>query len=135
MMKRAIIRSLVNRQRDNTLVVGTHGNGGFIAKIGKAVNLDVATGINDPITNDSRFIRSVYPTITRNTVNYTIGNLFSIRRISVLVYNQKGQLVYQQEKEYNSGNINLTNLASGNYILNIVSSDGKYRHVQKIIKH
>lgn len=135
MMKRAIIRSLVNRQRDNTLVVGTHGNGGFIAKIGNPVNLDVATGINNPITNDSRFIRSVYPTVTRNTVNYTIGNLFSIRRISVLVYNQKGQLVYQQDKEYNSGNINLTNLAAGNYILNITSSDGKYRHVQKIIKH
>lgn len=135
MMKRAIIRSLVNRQRDNTLVVGTHGNGGFVAKIGNAVNLDVATGINDPITNDSRFIASVYPTVTRNTVYYTTGNLFSIRRISVLVYSQKGQLVYKQEKEYNSGNINLTNLATGNYIVNIISSDGKYRHVQKIIKH
>ena len=135
MMKRAIIRTLVNRQRDNTLVVGTHGNGGFIANIGNAVNLDVATGINDPVTNDSRFISNVFPTATRGNVNYTIGNLFSIRRISVQVFDYKGQLVYNQSKGYSSGSIPLTNLASGTYVLNILSDDGKYRHVQKIIKH
>ncbi|MGV3658330.1 MAG: T9SS type A sorting domain-containing protein, partial [Chitinophagaceae bacterium] len=134
MMKRAIIRDLVNRQRDNTLVVGTHGNGGFIAKIGNAVNLDVATGINDPVTNDSRFITSVYPTVTRGNVNYTIGSMFSIRRISVQLFDHRGQLVYNQSKGYNSGSLPLTNLASGTYILHILSDDGKYRHVQKLIK-
>jgi len=134
MMKRAIIRNLVNRQRDNTLVVGTHGNGGFVAKIGNAVNLDVATGINDPITNDSRFITSVYPTVTRGNVQYNIGNLFSIKQITVQLFNSKGQQVYNQRKGYSNGSVPLTNLAPGNYILHILSDDGKYRHVQKLLK-
>lgn len=135
MMKRAIIRALVNRQRDNTLVVGTHGNGAFIARIGNAVNLDVLTGINDPITNDSRFIKTVFPTVTSNNIQYTVGNLYSIKRIAVMLYNQKGQLVYKQDRAYSSGSVNLLNLPAGNYILNILSNDGKYRHIQKIIKH
>src|SRR5437588_1786875 len=53
LLKTAIVRSLVNRQPDNTLVVGTHGNGAFIAQIGDAVVLNdnivtsVPTVIND----------------------------------------------------------------------------------------
>ena len=129
MMKRAIIRNLVNRQRDNTLVVGTHGNGGFIARIGNAVNLDAPPG---PV--DSRFIISVFPTVTRGTLNFRIGNLTGFQRISVRVYDFKGSLVYEQSRAYSNGSLPLTNLASGTYILQIVSSDGKHKHVQKFIK-
>lgn len=129
MMKRAIIRNLVNRQRDNTLVVGTHGNGGFIARIGNAVNLDAPPG---PV--DSRFITSVFPTVTRGTLNFRIGNLTGFQRISVRVYDFKGSLVYEQSRAYSNGSLPLTNLASGTYILQIVSSDGKHKHVQKFIK-
>ena len=79
-MKTAIIRSLVNRQPDNTLVVGTHGDGEFLAQIGNPVALgnNVVTSI-PVITNDSNFITNVYPTVSSNQVYYTIGDLYTIK--------------------------------------------------------
>lgn len=129
-MKRAIIRSLVNRHKDNTLVVGTHGNGAFMANIGNAVS----TGINDPIINDKNFITAVYPTLARDVVEYRTGNLFTIRRISVRLYNMIGQQVYRREEAYQHGSLNIARFAKGDYILEITSDNGKYKHIQKVVK-
>lgn len=133
LMKRAIIRSLVNRQRDNTLVVGTHGNGAFLARIGRAVNLDVVTALPAPITNDRRFIRSVYP-VARTVSQYEIGNLAGIRKISVVLYDDKGRLLYRNERAYQNGQADLGRYAAGIYFLHITSEDGRYRHIQKIVR-
>lgn len=136
MLKKAIVRSLVNRQKDNALVVGTHGNGAFYAAIGNAVNLDnnIVTGINNPVVNDQNFIRTVYPTLTNGRVYFTIGNRFSVRQISVEVYGINGQKVYAAQQGYQNGSVNLGTLARGAYVLQITSSDGKYKQVQKILK-
>jgi len=136
MLKKAIVRSLAVRQKDNTLVVGTHGNGAFLAHIGNAVDLgnDVVTGINDPVTNDRSFIRQVYPTLANNQVSFTIGNLFSVRTITVQLFGTNGQQLYRVQQPYQNGVINVTVLPKGTYILQIMSSDGKYRHLQKIVK-
>lgn len=136
MLKKAIVRSLVNRQKDNTLVVGTHGNGAFMAKIGDAVTLgnDVVTGINDPITNDRNFIRQVYPTLANNEVFFNIGHLLSVRSIMVQLYGVRGQKLYEVQQGYQNGSVNISKLPKGAYILQITSSDGRYRHVQKILK-
>lgn len=136
MMKRAIIRSLYNRQQDNTLVVGTHGNGAFLAKIGNAVQLanNIVTGISAPITNDRNFIRSVFPTISRNTISFTTGNLLMIRSITVQLFGMNGQTVYQAQQGYQNGSVTINALPAGTYILQISSADGRYRHVQKILK-
>lgn len=134
-MKTAIIRSLKNRQPDNTLVVGTHGDGAFMAQIGDAVTItDAITGI-PVITNDKNFIVSAYPTLAANKLYYTIGNLFSIKKITVQLYGINGQEMYAQERAYQNGDIDLTYFARGNYLLMINSDDGKYRFIQKIVKN
>ena len=136
MLKRAIIRSLTNRQKDNTLVVGAHGNGAFIANIGNAVTLEnnIVTGISAPITNDRNFIRTVFPTLSGNEIFFTTGNLFTIRNITVQLFGMNGQTVYQSQQGYQNGSVKINSLPAGAYILQISSADGRYRHVQKIVK-
>ncbi|MFL5789768.1 MAG: T9SS type A sorting domain-containing protein, partial [Flavisolibacter sp.] len=135
-MKAAIIRSLVNRQPDNTMVVGTHGDGAFMAQIGDAVDItdNIVTGI-PVITNDRNFITSSYPTLSANKIYYTIGNMFTIKKIIVQVISVNGQQVYYNESPYQNGSVDLSLYARGNYILNITSEDGKYRYIQKLIRH
>lgn len=135
MMKTAIIRALKNRQQDNIMVVGTHGNGAFITEIGSPVVIsDVITALPDPITNDKQFIKEVYPTVTPNNVQFHTGNLFAIKKIAVNLFDLKGQLVYRAEQAYQNGAVDLSRLARGEYILTIISDDRKYRHIQKIIR-
>lgn len=133
MMKTAIIRSLRNRQRDNVMVVGTHGNGSFITTIGSPVNLDLVTAVT-PVTNDSRFIASAYPSLTRSNVFYFTGTMFAIRKMQVELINAGGQVVLRKTTAYQNGSISLSGLAPGTYILQILSEDGKYRFVQKIVR-
>jgi hypothetical protein len=117
------------------MVIGTHGNGAFLTRIGDAVNLEeVITDLPDPVTNDNTFISAVYPTLANTSVQYRIGNLFSIPKISVQLYALNGQLVYQEERGYQNGTVGLAHLASGTYILTIYSDDRKYRHIQKLLK-
>lgn len=136
MLKKAIVRSLAVRQKDNTLVVGTHGNGAFVTRIGDAVPLgnDVVTGINNPVTNDRNFIRQVYPTLTSNQVFFTVGNMFSVRNITVQLFGTNGQRLYEAWQAYQNGAVNIATLPKGTYVLQITSNDGKYRHLQKIVK-
>jgi hypothetical protein len=136
MMKRAIIRSLYYRQKDNTLVVGTHGNGAFVADIGNAVvlNNNIVTGISSPITNDRNFIQSVFPTIVSGDVYFTVGNMFAVRNITVQLFGMNGQQVYSRQQGYQNGSVKTGSLPAGNYVLQVTSSDGRYRHVQKILK-
>lgn len=136
MLKKAIVRSLVCRQKDNTLVVGTHGNGAFIAAIGDAVTLgnNVITGINDPVTNDKNFIQTVYPTAADDEVFFKIGNMFTVKSISVELFAINGQKISQSQQSYQNGSVKLGRLARGSYVLQITSNDGKYRHVQKLVK-
>lgn len=137
MLKKAIVRSLVNRQRDNKLVVGTHGNGAFVANIGNAVVLEnnIITGINDPVTNDKNFIETVYPTLTENEVRFKIGNMYSIKNITVEIFAANGQRIQQTQQAYQNGSVRLGRLARGVYVLQITSKDGRYRHVQRITKN
>lgn len=132
MMNTAIVQSLAYRWKDNTMVVGTHGNGMFVTYIGNAVQ--IATGINDPIRDDKNFISSAFPTITNTVINYRAGNLLNIRSIQVQVWNLGGQLLLNRSTGYGSGSIDVSNLASGTYILTITSNDRKYQFVRKFTR-
>ncbi len=127
----AVVNSLAYRPVDNVMAVGTHGNGLYYAFLG-APNL--VTGINNPVVNDKDFITMVYPTISENIIQYRIGNKTDVRKISVQLYNMKGQEIYRQESGYQNGNVNINRFAKGAYILSIYSDNGKYRHIQKIIR-
>lgn len=135
MMNNAVVNSIASRWSDNTMVVGTHGNGMFAANLGSAIPASsITTAVFNPIMNSAAFINNVYPTITGNTVNYKIGNMMSVKKISLQVTNLAGAVVMKKETGYENGWLNLGNLPSGAYILTITSSDRKYQTVKKIIK-
>lgn len=129
----ALIQSMAYRPVDNVLLVGTHGNGIYYTFLGTAnFSPNQNTGI-DPVTNDKNFIKKVFPTIGSDHINYQVGNLFTVKKISIQLFNMSGQEVLRKEQNYQDGNIDISRLADGAYILSITSDDKKYRQLQKII--
>lgn len=133
MMNTSIVQSLASRWRDNTLLVGTHGNGMFATVIGNAIS--GPTGVNDPIRDDKNFIVTAYPTITSNLIKYQAGTMLNIRSIQVQVFGLGGQLLYNQTSPYGSGQVDVGRLPSGSYILTITSNDRKYQFVRRFTKN
>ena len=130
----AVIQSLSYRPGDNVLLVGTHGNGMYYTFLGPAnFNANQNTGI-DPVLNDKSFITKVFPTSTKNRIDYQTGTIFSIKKISVQLFNLAGQQVFSKEDLYQGGSINLANYARGIYILAITSDNKKFRHIQKVLR-
>jgi hypothetical protein len=130
----AWVTSLDYRPEDNTLLIGTHGNGMYYASIGSAnYTPNVPTAIAAPILNDKNFI-SVYPTISTGNYHYGQGSLSGIKSMQIQVYNMAGQPVYQSQVNYGSGNIPLSNVAAGTYVVQITSDNKKYQTLQKVIK-
>lgn len=129
MIKTAVVNSLALRTSDNTLLVGTHGNGMFVTTIA-----NVGTGVNNPVMNDKNFIQAVFPTLVSNTVTIRKGVLTSIKKLDIRVYNSNGQLLLRREDSYRDFSIDVNRLAAGSYFISISSSDNKYRTVQQIIK-
>lgn len=127
----SVVNSLAYRPSDNVLLVGTHGNGLYYARIGSP---NLVTGISNPVLNDKNFITKIYPTVTNDIVEYRIGNKTDVRKISVQLYNMQGQVIYQMETNYQDGNLPINKFARGAYILSIYSDNRKYRHIQKIIR-
>ena len=132
MLNTAIINSLASRWVDNTLVIGTHGNGMFSASLGNPIT--ITTAAITPIRNNTDFITSIYPTITNDVVNFQIGNMYSIKKLSIEVVSISGAMVYKKETGYQNGTIPLNNLSAGTYIVTITSNDRKYQFIRKIIK-
>jgi hypothetical protein len=125
----AIISDLVLRTADNTLLVGTHGNGMFVANIG-----NVPTAVPNVITNDKTFISSVTETVTRNSIYFQRGTQTGINKINVQVLGTNGQVVYRRDMPYSTGSVDVSNLSPGVYILDIWSDNKKFRHTQKFVK-
>jgi hypothetical protein len=131
----AVVQSIAYRPVDNVMVLGTHGNGMYYTFLGTPnFNPNQSTGVIDPISNDKNFIRSVYPTISRDIVQYSIGNLTTVRKITLQLYSMNGQLIMQNETAYQNGSMDISKMGSGVYILSIYSDNRQYRHLQKIIK-
>lgn len=129
MMKGALVNDLVLRTADNTLLVGTHGNGMFYTTIG-----NVPTPVSNITENDKRFIASVYPTVTSNNINFVTGNATGIKSITVKLYNTKGQTVKQSTQSFQNGSVNISNLPAGTYFLEVLSDNRKFKHLQKVVK-
>jgi hypothetical protein len=132
MMNTGVIQSLANRWRDNTMVVGTHSNGLFVANIGNAIN--IPTSVNDPIRDDKNFVVKAFPTITSNVINFQTGSMLSIRNVQVQVFNLGGQVLYNQSMPYRNGTVNVSGLPAGTYVLTITSPDRKYQFVRRFNK-
>jgi hypothetical protein len=132
MLKTAVVNSLAYRWTDNTLLVGTHGNGMFVAYIGSPIT--VSTGISTPIRNDKNFIRNAYPTVVSDAITFQAGNMYTVKQVSVQVHNMSGQLIYDRSAAYQNGSVPMGNQAAGQYILTVTSNDRKYQFVKKFMK-
>jgi hypothetical protein len=128
----AIVNSLAYRWNDNTLLVGTHGNGMFVTYIGDPITL--STGITTPIRDDKNFIRGAYPTLVDQNISFQIGNMYTIKQIQVQVHNISGQLLYNRSSSYQNGTVDMSTAARGEYILTVTSNDRKYQFVRKFVK-
>jgi hypothetical protein len=131
-LKTAVVTSLAYRWSDNTLLVGTHGNGMFVAAIGSPIT--VATGITQPIRDDKNFIKNAFPTIVNDAITYQSGNLYTIKQVQVQVHNMSGQLIYNRSAAYGNGSVPMGNQPAGQYILTVTSNDRKYQFVKKFMK-
>ncbi len=132
----AVIQSIAYRPVDNVMVLGTHGNGMYYTFLGTPNFIpNQVTAVNDPVTNDKNFIRYVFPSVSNGPVQYRIGNMFTVKRITIQLFNTMGQQVLRKETGYSDGSVDISSLSNGNYILSITSDNGKYRDVKKIIKN
>jgi hypothetical protein len=128
-----VVTSLDYRPEDNTLLIGTHGNGMYFTTIGSPnFTPNLVTAI-PAIINDKNFIQ-LFPTISKGVYQYTRGSVTGIKSISIAAFNFLGQQVYRQQVNYGSGSIPLTNVPAGTYIIQITSDNKKYQTIQKVIK-
>jgi hypothetical protein len=132
MMKFAVVRSLAYRWNDNTLVVGTHGNGMFYAQIGNAVN--ITTGVNEPVRNNRDFITKVWPIPAGNTLSYQIGGMSGINKIRLDITDASGRLVMRREEGYTNNTLDISRLPAGSYVLTISSQQKNQQKVQPFVK-
>ncbi|MFN5422062.1 MAG: T9SS type A sorting domain-containing protein [bacterium] len=132
MLNTAIVNSLAHRWEDNTMVIGTHGNGMFSATLGNPIT--ITTAVTTPIRNNTDFIKTLFPTISDDQVQFQIGNMYSVKKLNIEVVNTSGALVYKKETGYLNGTIPIRNLAAGTYVVTITSNDRKYQFTRKIIK-
>jgi hypothetical protein len=133
----AVIQSMDYRPQDNTLLLGTHGNGMYFTNVGTPnFTPNQNTGIDDPVRNDKNFIQKAFPTVVaaNSSIEYRIGNMFTIKRLVVQVHNTAGQLVYRKEDGYQNGVIDVSRIAKGAYVLTITSSDNKQQFIQQFVK-
>ena len=128
----SIVTSMDYRPQDNVLLIGTHGNGMYYAAIGNPdFRPDQGPGTGDPTP---RLIRQALPTIVTQGIDYQVGNLFTVKKLSINIYNASGQLVFRRETGYQSGRIDLPGLARGVYILAITGDEPAQRFVQRFVK-
>ncbi len=131
-----VVQSLAYRPVDNVLLVGTHGNGMYFTYLGTPnYTPNTPTSVNNAVLNDKNFISTVFPTVSNGRVDYRIGNMYNTKRMNVQLYSINGSMIYNKTTGYQNGSIDVSVLSRGTYVLSITSDDGKYKHLQKIIRN
>ncbi|MBI2730721.1 MAG: T9SS type A sorting domain-containing protein [Sphingobacteriales bacterium] len=128
-LENAVVSGLSLRTSDNTLLVGTHGNGMFYTSIGS-----VGTGVNDPVRNDKNFIKSIFPTLVTERINIRTGTLTSVKKLDIRIFNTTGQLLLRKEEGYRDLSVDISRLAAGSYFISIASGDYKYQTIEQFVK-
>lgn len=128
----ALITSMDYRPQDNTLLVGTHGNGMYYTTMGTPNFRPNGTGGGGDSTQT--LITRVFPTIVDQEMRFIIGNIFTTTRLEITIHNAAGQLVYSRSTPYQSGQISVPGLSSGVYVLMIRSQNSSQRFVQRFVK-
>ncbi len=112
------------RASDFLVVAATHGRGLFTTNI-----TGVTTGI-PTVVNTRNFIN--YITANSSQLYIKTGNL-TTTKMAVMLYDAKGSLVYSADKAYSDQLINVSNLASGTYILKLLGNKNE-QYTRQFIK-
>jgi hypothetical protein len=126
----AVVVSMDYRPQDNTLLLGTHGNGMFVAKTGTP-NYNPSSGGSG---GGGTFFVKMGNSVTANYVSIISGSLTGISAMKITVHNMAGQLLIQKQLPYADTRLDVTTLPSGVYVLSVLSSDGNQKLVQRFIK-
>lgn len=127
----AVVSSLALRWSDNTLVIGTHGNGMFYTTIGAAVPVDT-TPVPPPAKQV--FIQNLYPTLITGSLQIQTGNLAGVSKMYVTVYNMAGQRMLSKLTDYQQTTLDLSYLPAGMYIIHITSDNHSASFTRKFIR-
>ena len=130
----ALMTTLDYRPQDNTLLVGTHGNGMYYANTGTA-NYNPNSGTSNPNIPSETFIQFIYPGVTRDNIQFVTGNASNVGNININIYNMAGQLLYAAKAGYQTGLIDVKRFPAGGYVLRIVSDNGQYKFTKKFVKY
>ena len=115
------------RPSDRTLAAATHARGLYTSV------LNTATAVNT-IQNNKQFIAAVYPTITTDNIQFSIGGANGIRQMTVQLVDMQGKQLVQNTVAFKNGQIPVSKLPSGMYFIKFISDNRKYSHLQKIVK-
>jgi hypothetical protein len=90
------------------------------------------TDVND-ITNAGIFIKNVY-TDDAGGLFINAGNKPQIREMNIRIVNAMGQEVMSRQTSYSDTRLNINNLSSGIYFVEIRDRKGKEQFVKKIVR-
>lgn len=110
----ALVSGLVYRASDNTLLIGTHGNGMYQATVENTLS------INDPDFPVSDI--SVYPNPTTEILNFKLNVTVNLQDLAYEVFNVSGQKVMDGTMTNNS--INVSQLNNGLYFVKLITDNG-----------
>lgn len=90
------------------------------------------TDVND-VTNTGIFIKNVY-TDDAGGLFINAGNKTQIREMNIRIVNAMGQEVMSRQTSYSDTRLNINNLSSGIYFVEIRDRKGKEQFVKKIVR-
>jgi hypothetical protein len=131
----AVVVSLDYRPQDNTMVIGTHGNGMYLTKTGTPnFTGNSGGGGGGGGGGTDPFFVSVAGTLTRNYVDIIKGNTPGVSRMEVRLFDAAGKMIMRSSFNYANRRIDLSALPAGVYIIQVFAVDQSESFTTRIVK-
>lgn len=113
------------RAIDHLVAAATHARGLF------TTNLPTAPTSINPVLNTKGFIK--YISASQQLLLLTAGNLNFVKSMTVQIMDMNGRVVYSNNFNYGNTTLNVSRLASGNYVLKVLGNN-KETYTQQFVK-
>jgi hypothetical protein len=129
----AVVVSLDYRPQDNTLLVGTHGNGMYVAKTGTPNFTGGGSGGGGGGGISDVFV-SIAGTLTRSFFDVIAGSTAGITQMELRLFDMQGRLLMRKSYAYSNQRVDISALPAGVYIVDIRSTTGNASFTTRIVK-